>query len=97
MPRDPISSPHLDRPLPLLPSSPRPLAVYLTRESFFRAWKNYLRGRHNTLWNDGSRKRKKNGWILVANDRTIKQSGVLDEEPVRLYQNGFLMERQLSK
>lgn len=82
MPRDPISSPHLDRPLPLLPSSPRPLAVYLTRESFFRAWKNYLRGRHNTLWNDGSRKRKRNGWILVVNGRTIKQSGVLDEEPV---------------
>lgn len=89
MPRDPISSPHLDRPLPLLPSSPRPLAVYLTRESFFRAWKNYLRGRHNTLWNDGSRKRKRNGWILVVNGQVFSMKNLCFEEP-DLYQSGFL-------
>lgn len=84
VPRDSILSPHLDRPL-LLPTPPSFFGSTPRRLSspriFFRAWKNYLRGRH-TLWNDGWKK-KKNGRILVfwwmVEGWTIKR--VLGEEP----------------
>lgn len=73
VPRDSILSPHLDRPL-LLPTPPSFFGSTPRRLSspriFFRAWKNYLRGRH-TLWNDGWKKKEwtdsgllVNGWRL---------------------------------
>lgn len=65
MPPDSILSPHLDRPFsfpPLLPSSARPLAVYLPRESSFARGKIISEG--GTL--SGTTEKKMDGfWSAV--------------------------------